>query len=398
MFNISKKICVLIFSISLLLFGAGFLHAAAEKPDTTKKLKSALFDTVVPVKPVQDIIWGYLSGWSVMHEKIEADLRNNEMSGVSVVGSAFTADGKFLATCLPLTPYIREIDIVTGKTRRDIVIDNYKIVSPRLLYSADGKYLAVCSGKGNSTLILDAPSYKNISLVDDRVPFCFTPDGSKLICQDSEEIQKIVVCDMQNPTRLKQESLLLLAETHYMLQAQCSWDNKYVVVRYYGAGELFNLQKQNAVHKFDFLRAAAWSHDGQLATSTGDNKITVWKQESVDKFVPCGTLDVDHKYIFHLIWSIDSKTIFALSTLDCTVKIWDIKTGTCLNEFKNVMGICYSPRGGHLALVLLDGSIQLLSNDALELEAQARELEQRALEQSQKTAAGQENNNSCVIS
>nr|XP_044249046.1 F-box-like/WD repeat-containing protein ebi [Drosophila takahashii] len=125
------------------------------------------------------------------------------------------------------------------------------------------------------------------------------------------------------------------------------------------------------------VNAVRWCPQGELLSSGGDDRtLKIWNLSS-DRC--CRTLQGHSGDITALAWSptgdrtcnSKEKRILASASLDSTVRLWDVDTGSCirtLNEPRDrIFTVAFSPDGRHLASGSFDQCIYIWSTQTGEL-------------------------------
>lgn len=379
--NMCKKLMLL---ISLCLSA----HAA----QPVKDLKSELLDVVTPVKPVQDIIWGYLCGWQaqysaksfICHNPHHAEKRLYYLPedrcmrvhgfGGQLPKNSMTSEwvrSKFFAT-------ISYFDTKTGTQIRKISLAHQiygrSTFSPDGTHIIAGRYEGVLTGRGHGggpavinaqtgSIItpLEPHENKNYGFEYTR----FSPDGRYLllVLNDTIElwdahnysyIKTIKITDVDTNYSCRVEKAVFSPDNK-LLAARCNFWSKladsagkpsFSVLKIIDreTGLVLNVLDRSIPVTYCPL---AWSPDNRYLTSGSPDAITIWEQKD-SAFKLFSQIKSENETVY-LRWLPVHSYLIARSIEHFTdsgpAKIYNIKTGTCVHTFDNINYITSSRDG-----------------------------------------------------
>lgn len=398
--------------VALLIVLSFFAQASNDK--LCRDLKSELLSAVTLVKPVQDIIWGYLYKWEVEHQ---VEQKNKKYYPQDF---SFSPDGKYITIFLDY-PFIQYINAQTGQLEKELIVcaSGYRAHN-RSIHTPDGNYFVLRTDGGTAYTNITVICQKSGTVVSSRrsdglIPESFSPKGSYLraASNDSVELWSIrhgtlftvkrlrnghagmTFLDRSTSTHLfspDEKNMLAIVDEVYL-----GHDSDGALI---GAREkrefvlqIWDIQTETVIQEItnQDIVLAAWSPDGAtIATVSSDETIKLWQKKNGFELVKFFNNDFPGRAfcVSQFIWSPDSKYIL-LSSREL-LKIYDVKTGTCADIIAGDRVSC-APDGSRIAT--LDYSrVSIYRNQVVDIELQEAERKKQAAK-AQATASS-----SCVIS
>lgn len=238
----------------------------------------------------------------------------------------YSPDGKYIATAE--SGRMKTWNVATGKVAKDLMCSGGSDFN----YSPDNNYIATVTDDKTITIIdtKTGEQIKNLYGHDKKInSIKFSPDGRRLVSSDKKNI---IVWDVTK------ENVLPHLQSEKIL---CD----------------------------DYCYEADYSHDGRFIISITKNKtIKIWDAKTGKCLNTINAFRNDPCYCSPFAYSISlspgGHTIATAGELRKTkIKIWDVKTGICLDSLaghsRAVTSVCYSPDGKYLASTAADSTIRI---------------------------------------
>lgn len=380
--------------VIILISACFFLHASHEN---SRGLKSELLQAVSQVKPIQDIIWGYLNGWDAEH----TITRTKELEYDRLAAIVCSPKGKYIAVLRYLgdeEPAIIKVDVQTNKIDTITLTRDVGEIQSPLAISPDGAFFLFCTGSFFVYFFNTANGDESTSLyAGNRTDSaCYSRNGSYLLLKSGTVI-KIVSCGFmyRDLKVLTTHPWRMFLRSEYASENLCSPDEKNIVSLDYDRVQIAHETIGKAFSRLASLKiwdihtgtvvqeiedkamiVACWSPDSNyIATATPGGSIKIWKKQHgkfvLDKtFASCDESISSSVKIAgtRLVWSHDSKYIFFLQTQNSALKIIELKTGECVDKIDNVMRFCYAPEEKIIAAITSNYEIKIYRNQVVDLE------------------------------
>lgn len=420
----------------LLLISVGLLCQTSQEKQKVGDLKSELLAAVTQVKPLQEIIWGYLDCWS------EIQSIANQTASTGKPQIAFSADSKFIKSYIH--PEFTLVNALTkGKAPVTFSFNWHDMRSVRRdvvsAFSPDGNYLIVASASNYAT-VFDANKgleVKKIQIsVGDRIgSIIFSPDSAlcALICKTGIRSAAIEIWDAK--MFRFQQKIELFDEGNKLIFSQ---DNKYVASAHdipvlnfrdlkTQTNATFELCGDRTISVDSKISALAWSPDMNILavasvfklvapTEQQTKEIICWQRVN-GKFVLRGPLNQstgepifgpEVLEITFIAWSPDGRHLAirtnehdyvrrddgsTISQYNDMLYLWDQKQKRVVSKIPTEF-FAFSPDGSQIATVAYDRTIKIWQNPVVALEI----LRQKNEKNRQLEVLLLKSRSSCVIS
>jgi WD40 repeat protein/beta-lactamase regulating signal transducer with metallopeptidase domain len=364
--------------------GAGRWQEPAAQPpqDVALAEKLAILNYLgQPQPPAQT---GELRIWDV---KAARELASHQAHGNRVFASAFSRDGKTLATGswdktaklwdVPAREPAKAAVRMTLQIQEQLSGPTYRILA--LAVSPDGKTVAT-AGEDKIVKVQDAETGRVLALLEGHEDFvvgiAFAPDGKTIATASFDGTVKLWDVPTAANGGAMKARLTLKGHSNWVFAVAFAPDSKMLATAGYdktvklwdldGRAEEGVLTPKHTLkgHR-GTVRAVAFSPDGKtLASGGGDHAIRLWdvatrKQRAILK---------GHKQAIRaLAFSPNGKTIASASE-DNNAMLWDVADAhkehvepaeTLGGHLDMVLSVAFSPRGETLASASLDGTVRL---------------------------------------